>query len=209
MVTTATPRASVRQFAAALLAPQAAMAELGENPPSSARVFFGAALWLGLCPPLFAFVGTTLFGWRLGVDPLFLPRSTVAAISAAYFVLLLVGLLSTAFVARWMAVTYGADTSFSRCLALVTLVATPLAVGSIVHLYPDAYVNVLVLVPALIWSMYFLFRGLPIILKTDPARGMLMASSLIAYVLVSWVVLLCVTAVLWSLGIGVGPRIAT
>jgi hypothetical protein len=207
MVATATPRASLRQFGAALLAPHAAIATLGENPPSSARVFFGAALWLGLCPPLFAFVGTTLFGWRLGVEPLFLPRSTIAAISAAYFVLLLVGLFSTAIVARWMAVTYGAETSFNRCLALVTLVGTPLAVGSIVHLYPDAYVNVVVLVPALIWSMFFLFRGLPIILKTNAARGMLMACSLIAYVLISWVTLLCVTAVLW--GLGIGPRIAT
>ena len=207
MVATATPRASLRQFGAALLAPYAAMADLGENPPSSARVFFGAALWLGLCPPLFAFVGTTVFGWRLGVEPLFLPRSTIAAISAAYFVLLLVGLLSTALVARWMAVTYAADTSFSRCLVLVTLVGTPLALGSVVHLYPDAYVNVVVLVAALTWSMFFLYRGLPIILKTDPARGMMMASFLVAYVLISWVTLLCVTAVLW--GLGIGPRIAT
>ena len=207
MLSAPTPRALLLQFGAAMLAPHAALMDLGENPPSGARVFFGAALWLGLCPPLFAFVGTTLFGWRLGVDPLFLPRSTIAAISVAYFVLLLVGLLSTALVARWMAVTYGAETSFSRCLALVTLVATPLAAGSIFHLYPDAYLNVVVLVPALTWSMFLLYRGLPIVLKTDPARGMLMASSLIAYVLISWVTLLCVTAVLWSLGIG--PRIAT
>jgi len=207
MLSSATPRAPLRQFGAALLAPYAAMADLGEHPPSSARVFFGAALWLGLCPPLFAFVGTTVFGWRLGVDPIFLPRSTVAAISAAYFALLLVGLLSTAVVARWMAVTYGADTSFSRCLALVTLVGTPLAVGSVVHLYPDAYLNLVVLVPTLSWSMFLLYRGLPIVLKTDPARGMLMASSLTAYVLISWVTLLCVTAVLW--GLGIGPRIAT
>ncbi len=207
MVTAATPRASLRQFGVALLAPHAAMASLGQNPPSSARVFFGAALWLSLCPPLFAFVGTTLFGWRLGVEPLFLPRPTVAAMSAAYFVLLLVGLLSTALVARWMAKTYGADTSFSRCLTLVTLVGTPLAVGSVVHLYPDAYVNLLVLVAALPWSMFLLFRGLPVVLKTDPARGMLMASSLVAYVLISWVSLLCVSAVLW--GLGIGPRIGT
>jgi hypothetical protein len=55
--------------------------------------------------------------------------------------------------------------------------------------------------------VFFLYRGLPIILKTDPARGMLMASSLIAYVLISWVTLLCITAVLW--GLGLGPRIVT
>jgi len=193
-------KAPLLRFGAALLGPHAAMADLGERPPSGASAFFGAALWLSLCPPLFAYVGTTLFGWRLGVEPLFLPRGTVLSIAAVYFVLLLVGLLSTAFVAHWMAGTYGADASFRRCLALVTLVATPLAVGSVAHLYPDAFVNVLVLVPTLIWSVYLLYRGLPIVLKTDPGRGMLMASSLIGYLLVSWVTLLGITAVLWSRG---------
>jgi hypothetical protein len=55
--------------------------------------------------------------------------------------------------------------------------------------------------------MYLLYRGLPIVLKTDPARGMLMASSLIAYLLVAWVSLLGITVVLWSHGIG--PRVLT
>ena len=61
-----------------------------------------------------------------------------------------------------MARTYDADTSLSRSFALVTLVGTPLAIGSVVHLYPNAFVNVLVLVPTLIWSMYLLYRGLPV-----------------------------------------------
>jgi Yip1 domain len=200
-------RPALLQFGAVLFDPQSAIADIGAHPPSSARSFFGAALWLGLCPPLFAYVGTTLFGWRLGVDPLFLPPRTVLAIAAAYFALLLVGFLSTAVVARWMSGTYGADGSLQRCIALVTLVGTPLTVGSVVHLYPNAFVNVLVLVPTLIFSMYLLYRGLPVVLKTDQGRGMLMASSLIAYMLVSWVTLLGITAVLWSRG--VGPQVAT
>jgi hypothetical protein len=200
-------RVPLLKFGAVLVAPQTAIAEVAADPPSSPRIFFGAALWLGLCPPLFAYVGTTLFGWRLGVEPLFLPGATVLVIAAAYFALLLVGFLSTAFVAHWMAGTYGADPSFRRSLALVTLVGAPLTVGSIVHLYPNAVVNALVLVPTLIWSMYLLYRGLPVILRTDRGRGMLMASSLIAYLLVCWVTLLGITAVLWSYG--VGPRVAT
>ena len=200
-------RAPLLRFGAVLFAPRTAIASIAADPPSGASAFFGAVLWLGLFPPLFAYVGTTTFGWRLGVDPLFLPANIVLAIAAAYFVLLLAGFLSTAVVARWMARTYGADTSWSRSLALVTLVGTPLAVGSLVHLYPNAFLNVLVLVPTLIWSMYLLYRGLPAVMKTDPGRGMLMASSLIAYLLVSWVTLLGITAVLWSRG--VGPHVAT
>jgi hypothetical protein len=170
-------------------------------------VFFGFALWLLACPPLFAYVGTTTFGWRLGVEPLFLPAQTVLAIAAAYFCLLVFGFFSAALVSRWMASTYGGDVALGRSLALLALVGAPLSVGSIVHLYPHAFINVLVLVPILIWSMYLLYRGLPVVLKTDPGRGMLMASSLIAYLLVAWVSLLGIMVVLWSHGMG--PRIVT
>jgi hypothetical protein len=149
-------RPALLQFGAVLFDPQRAIADVGAHPPSSASAFFGAALWLGLCPPLFAYIGTTLFGWRLGVDTMFLPPRTVLAVAVAYFVMLLFGFVSTAVVARWMSDTYGADGSFQRCIALVTLVGTPLTVGSVVHLYPNAFVNVLVLVPTLMFSMYLL-----------------------------------------------------
>jgi hypothetical protein len=198
-------RLSFLELGKVLFKPHAAFAAIGERPPSGGAVFFGFALWLGVLPPLFAFIGTTTFGWRLGVEPLYLPESTVLAIVIAYFVFLLFGFLSTAFVTHWMATTYGADPSLGRSLALIASVGAPLSVGSVVHLYPHAFINVLVMVPLLIWSMYLLYRGLPIVLKTDAGRGMLMASSLIAYLLVAWVSLLGITAVLWSLGIG--PRI--
>ena len=200
-------RLSILDLVTVLLRPQAAFAAIGERPPSGAAVFFGFALWLGLLPPLFAYIGTTTFGWRLGVEPMYLSAATALAIAVAYFVLLLFGFLSAAFVAHWMATTYGADPGLGRSLALIALVGAPLSIGSIVHLYPHAFINVIVLVPLLIWSMYLLYRGLPIVLKTDPGRGMLMASSLIAYLLIAWVSLLGITVVLWSRGIG--PRIMT
>ena len=84
------------RFGAVLVAPGTAIASIAADPPSGARAFFGAAVWLGLLPPLFAAIGTMTFGWRLGVEPLFLPAETVVAIGVAYFVLLLFGFLSTA-----------------------------------------------------------------------------------------------------------------
>jgi len=188
-----------------LLRPRQAFADVARSAPSAPSVFFRFALWLGLLPPLFAYIGTTTFGWHLGVEPLVLPGPTVVAICVAYFALLLFGFLSSAAIARWMAGTYGADDTLGRNFALIAMVGTPLMLGSAAHLYPHAFVNVLVLVPSLIWSLYLLYRGLPIVLKTDPERGMLMASSLIAYLLVAWVSFLGITVALWSRGIG--PRI--
>jgi len=196
---------SISSLLTVLFRPNKVFEALAVAEPSAPKVFFGFALWLGLLPPLFAYIGTMRFGWRLGVEPVFLPRPTVLAICAAYFVALLFGFLSGAVVARWMAVTYDASQSLGRCLALMAIVGAPLAVGSVVHLYPHAFFNVLVLVPVLIWCMYLLYRGLPVVLGTGTNRGMLMASALIAYLFVAFVSLLGITVALW--GSGIGPLI--
>ena len=199
MQTAFSPRLMIRL----LFHPTTVFNELAESRPSSISVFFKVALWFGILPPLFAYFGASKFGWRLGtVEPLLLNNKILLSISAAYFFTLLFGFISTAVVSFWMATTYGARHSFGIHLAMITVVGAPLAVGSIVHLYPDVFINILVLIPALIWSMYLLYRGLPIVLHTTPERGMLMSSSLIGYLLVAFVSLLGITVFLWINGIG-------
>ena len=200
-------RFSILQLGKVLFAPGDVFSAVAAESPPAGRVFFRGALWLGLLPPLFAYFGTMKFGWRLGVEPVYLPKETVLAICLTYFAALLIGFLSSAIIARWMAATYDASQSLGRCLALMTIVGAPLAVGSIVHLYPHALLNLLVLVPVLIWCMYLLYRGLPVVLSTGQNRGMLMASALIAYLMVALVSLLGITVALW--GSGIGPRIGT
>ncbi len=183
--------------------PKQIFSELAELEPSASSVFFKAALWLGLLPPVFAYFGASKFGWRLGtVEPIFLSKDILLSISVAYFCALLIGFLSSAIVSQWMSKTYGAINSIGTHLALITIVGAPLVVGSIIHLYPNVFINVLVFVPAALWSMYLLYRGLPIVLHTTPERGMLMASSLIGYLLVAFVSLLGITVVLWIYGLG-------
>jgi len=50
--------------------------------------------------------------------------------------------------------------------------------------------------------MYLLYVGLPISLGISPERGMLMASSLVGWLLVGFVTLLGVTVALWVNGFG-------
>lgn len=195
-------RLTLLQLDRVLIRPNALFRELARHSPSAFEAFFKFALWLALVPPVFAYIGAVNFGWRLGVQPIELPTPIVLAISAVYFVVLLFGLVSSAVISRWMASTYGAVEDFGAHIGLMAIVGAPLAVGSVMHLYPQAFYNVLVLVPILIWSMYLLYRGLPIVLKTTPERGMLMASALIAYLLVAWVSLLGLMVVLWNYGLG-------
>jgi hypothetical protein len=131
-----------------------------------------------------------------------MPTENLAIISIAYFFALLFGFVSTALVAQWMASTYGARSSLGIHFALVTIIAAPLAVGSSIHLFPNVFINVLALIPTLMWSMFLLYRGLPVVLKISPERGMLMSSALIGYLLVALVSLLGLTVALWGRGIG-------
>lgn len=189
-----------------LFQPTAVFRELSDTRPEPHIVFFKYLVWLAIAPPVFAYIGASRFGWRLGAAaPLNLPSDNLIIISMAYFFTLLFGFVSTAIVAQWMASTYGARHSLGIHLAMVTIIALPLVVGSVIHLYPHVFLNVLVLIPTLIWSMYLLYRGLPIVLKISPERGMLMASALIGYLLVAAVSLLGLTVALW--GRGIGPSI--
>ena len=186
-----------------LFQPGAVFEELSDTRPEPHVVFFRYVVWLAIIPPVFTYIGASNFGWRLGAAaPLFVPTDDLLIISIVYFFMLLFGFVSTAVVAQWMASTYGARHSLGIHFALVTIVAAPLVVGSVIHLYPHVFLNVLVLIPTLMWSMYLLYKGLPIVLKISPERGMLMASALIGYLLVAAVSLLGFTVALWSRGIG-------
>jgi len=59
-----------------------------------------------------------------------------------------------------------------------------------------------VLIPSLLWAITLLYRGLPVVMKIPPERGMLMSSSLVGWLLVAFVSLLGLSAALWTYGIG-------
>ena len=186
-----------------LFQPTQVFTELSGTRPEPHSVFFKYVIWLAAAPAIFLFIGASTFGWRIGAStPLFVPVENLVIISIVYFFALLFGFVSTAMVAQWMASTYDARASLGVHFALVTIIALPLAVGSAIHLFPDVFINILALIPILIWCMFLLYRGLPVVLNISPERGMLMASSLIGYLLVALVSLLGLTVALWGRGIG-------
>lgn len=154
-------------------------------------------------PPVFAWAGATVFGWRVGsADPLYFDNTVRVIISFFYADALVFGFISTALIARWMGRTYGASVPTESIFAFFTVVAAPLMIASAAHLYPNVFFNVLVLIPAVIWSMTLLYRGLPVVFHIPPERGMLMSSSLVGWLLVAFVSLLGLSAGLWTNGIG-------
>ncbi len=186
-----------------LYQPTEAFKQLAQVDPSPVGIMLRYSLWLLILPPAFSLIGAANFGWRLGAaEPLMLPTQALLLVSCAYFLILIIGLLSTSIISRWMASTYAASTSLGRHVALITIVGEPLAVASLAHLFPDVLLNIIVLIPTMIWSMFLLYKGIPIVLETTSERGMLMASSLVGWLLVAAVSLLGMSMMFWTLGVG-------
>ncbi|MBL4572033.1 MAG: DUF1282 family protein [Gammaproteobacteria bacterium] len=186
-----------------LYQPLAAFKQLSQSEPSPIGVMLRYSIWLLILPPVFSLIGAANFGWRLGAaEPLRLPMDALLLVSLGYFVVLVFGLFSTALISSWMAATYGASTALGRHVALITIVGEPLAVGSLAHLYPDVFINILIMIPTMIWSMYLLYKGIPIALGITSEKGVLMASALVGWLLVAAVSLLGLSMMLWTLGVG-------
>ena len=120
-VTTSIPASMMLRL---LIRPRSVFRLLADADPAPLVVFFKFALWLGLLPPFFAYIGASTFGWRVGVvEPLFLPQATLIGISIAYFCSLLFGFFSASIISRWMSATRcklptaGASSSRSRTRA--------------------------------------------------------------------------------------------
>ena len=184
--------------------PMAVFKALSERAPEGHRVFFQLILPLSLIPPVLAYVGGATFGWRLGGgEPLMMPARSLTLISLAYFFALIFGLVSSAAVSSWMGRHLWRKAGVRHPSgARGHGGPRPVILASVAHLAPHVFVNMLVLIPALIWSLYLLYRGLPEALGIPPERGMLMASALAGYLLVALVSLLGITVALWSGGIG-------
>jgi len=57
-----------------LASPSQVFSELAETRPDPYTVFFKYLVWFALVPPVLAYTGASIFGWRLGAaEPLFLP----------------------------------------------------------------------------------------------------------------------------------------
>lgn len=187
---------------AVLFSPARAMAEIGDKPPGAARAFMFAAA-LGLIPPVCAFIGASNFGWRLGVgEPVPVSPSLALFVSAGYYLFLLGGFVFAVFLTRWMAPTYGARGGWGTHAAFLTAAGSPLMLGGLAHLYPHLGANLMLLCPAMIWSAFLLYFGLPPALRTDADRGMLMATSLLGVFFVAANALMILAMFLWTLGAG-------
>lgn len=183
--------------------PRETWERIRERDWSVAEVYTRILLPLALIPPISGLIGTTQVGWQIAnEEPVRLTLSSALPITIVYFGAILVAVFVIGTLIRWMGETYGADQSLGRCVALAAYTAVPLFLIGFFQIYPVLWVNFLVGLPALAYSVYLLYSGVPIMMEIPPERGFLFSSAVMAVGLVALVGLLATTVVLWSFGIG-------
>ena len=183
--------------------PRSAWSRIRDEQWSPAEIYLSVIIPLALISPIAGFIGTTRFGWQIGAtDAVTLTKSSALQISIAYFGAILVSVFVIAMLIRWMSETYGDQKGFVRCLALATYTAVPLFLVGVVQIYPVLWINFLFGLPALAYSVYLLYSGVPIMMDISAEKGFLFSSAVLAVGLVALVGLLASTVVLWSFGLG-------
>lgn len=160
-------------------------------------------LLFALIPAVAGFVGTSQIGWEIGGDTVRLTAGSAARIAVLYYLAMLVAVYTVGRVIHWMGQTYGAEQPVARCVALATFTATPLFLFGAMQLYPILWLNLVIGLPVLGYTVFLFYTGVPIVMEIPRERGFLFSSAVMAFGLVALVAMLAVTAILW--GVGVGP----
>lgn len=186
-----------------LTEPRLTWSKIREEKWSAAEIYLWTIVPLALISPIAGFIGTTQFGWQIGPgEAVTLTAGSAAQISIAYFGAILMSVFVIAMLIRWMSETYGDQKTLVRCLALSAYAAVPLFLIGICQIYPVLWINFLFGLPALAYSVYLLYSGVPTMMDMSPEKGFLFSSAVLAVGLVALVGLLASTVVLWSFGLG-------
>ena len=170
---------------------------------SVSRLYLTHTLILAAIPVISAFIGTTQIGWMIGGRaPVMLTVNSALWMSLMSYLVMLGGVAVMATFIHWMARTYDALPSMSRCVAFATYTATPLFIGGLAALYPHMWVAMLVGTTAICYTVYLLYVGLPTFMNIDPDEGFLFSSSILAVGLVVLVAIMALSVIIWGLGIG-------
>ena len=168
---------------------------------SVTKCYLSYVLILAAIPPVSGYFGTTIFGWQFGArDAVKLTHESALTIAVAYYVVMLVGVFTMGAMIQWMGKTYGTDQPLSRTVTLAAYTATPLFLVGIFELMPILWLNFLVGLPALGYTVVLLYIGLPIMMGISEEKGFLFSSAVLAVGLVALVCMMVATAILWGYG---------
>ena len=173
-----------------------------EHYKSSQRAGIGHIFILAAIPAIAGYIGTTQVGWRIGVgDPVKITGDSAIMIAIIFYMAMIVGTLTIGWVIHLLGKAYELEKPLPLCIALAAYTATPLFLIGVMEIYPVLWLNMMLGLPALAYTVYLLYSGLPIMMEIPAERGFLYSSAILAVGLIALVALLAMTALLWGMGL--------
>lgn len=167
------------------------------------QVYLRVLIVMALLPPLFAFIGAVYSGWRIGnEEPVKLTWDSALHISIAAYIAILIGAYIFSRLIHWMAKTYGSKATIADCFALVVYSCIPLFLVSILSAYPLLWLDLLLTLIAIAFSVRLLFLGTPIMMDIDEEKAFFFSNSIITVGLVMVVGGLAISVLFWANGVG-------
>ena len=160
-------------------------------------------LTIALIPAICSYYAAAYIGWTIGTgDPIKISVESGQFMAISMYVALVVGVFSLAYLIQWMAKTFDSKPDFVQAVELAAYAATPLLMVGITALFPVLWFVSLAGIAALAYSIYLLYSGVPIMMNIPEEKGFIYASSVVTAGLILLVVLMAVTAMMWTTGLG-------
>ena len=154
---------------------------------------------VALIPPISLFIGTTQVGWSVSYGEYHLLASESAFGAAVAFYIAILGVITgLTYSIRWMEKTYGANAGVDECARLALYTATPMLLAGLIGLYPMLWLCVSVGMLAVVFSVYLLYTGVPVIMHIEEERAFMFSTSILTVGLVALVTIMAASVILWS-----------
>lgn len=161
---------------------------------------------IALIPAGMAYYASTSIGWDIGAGPtaetLFLTTESAAAMSIAMYFGLIFGVIALALLIQELGKAFESKPTITQSLELAAYTATPLFMAGFGAFYPELWFLMLIFLVGLSYSVYLLYTGVPIMLNIPEEKGFIFSSTVVTCGLVLMVILMAVSVILWSNGLG-------
>ncbi len=183
--------------------PQKEWESIRDERCSIGKCYCSHVLLLAAIPAVAGYIGTTQVGWQIGHrEVVKLTADSALYISILFYLTMLVAIFTMGKLIHWMGQTYDAKQTLPQCIALAAYAATPMFLAGAIIVYPILWLDLLVGLPALAYSVYLLYTGVPVMMGISKERGFLFSSAILAVGLVTLVAVLAASVVLWDIGFG-------
>lgn len=163
-------------------------------------------LIISLIPSGMAYYASAYLGWDIGAgstsETIRLTTQSAMAMSVAMYFGLVFGVLALATLIHRLARAFETTPTYTQCLEIAAYTATPMFMAGFGAFYPQLWFLMMVFLAGLSYSVYLLYTGVPIMLHIPEDKGFVFSSSVVTCGLVLMVILMALSVILWSVGLG-------